>query len=707
VVDNSGGDSDLVSQVSVTGTEESAAKLDAYADSGAKAFEKLNTAAQGSAAGVKKASDEVSAAAAQSGAALNEVSKVQISKEAATRLRDIQSAAQSLTIEIKRGLKDITEFAAKVTTLAAAGVAAGAGILKLASGVAKAASSSSDALDKQAAATIAANNSQLAATTGAINYESAQRKLFQQLQSGAITNQQYSASLLQLKQDYNEQIRVAAKVEAAQEAVRLENERVQKTLADRKAYQALIDTWGGPMLTSLITLGNAVNTTFTDFKNAVGPGIAAGFDVITSAIEGNSGSINKFFNEAGQKVKAFVTNNAAAIKTAIENVSTILSAVFNGIIAALPILLDLFNNKLVPAIKSVGTFLDGVASVINRVFGTEFTGGVIAALLILTKLTGGFKLLNVGIQLAGTALELLVAIFGPWGILIAAVVVGLVALAAAVDWSKLLADATAAGNGIIAFFQALPGQIIGFFTGLWTSVQTTAAAAVQFVMDAWNGIVGFFQGLPAQIGEIFTTIGQSIQDAFNTAVENVKSFFQDLSDSVMGFLQPIIDALKAIIALGSDASTAGGTASPGFASGGSVMAKRGHVRGAGSSTSDSIAAWLSNNEFVMRAKAVQKYGTDFMHAINSGSLDPSQIMRFAAGGLVQRISLPSLGLSASGAGGASGRSADNVLNLTIGGESFEGLMMPEHVATRMTKFAIAQQNRSAGRKPAWVGGGKS
>jgi len=56
--------------------------------------------------------------------------------------------------------------------------------------------------------------------------------------------------------------------------------------------------------------------------------------------------------------------------------------------------------------------------------------------------------------------------------------------------------------------------------------------------------------------------------------------------------------------------TVGGTANIARASGG-------HVRGPGTDTSDSIPALLSDGEFVMRAKAVKKYGLSKMHAMNA------------------------------------------------------------------------------------------
>jgi len=53
------------------------------------------------------------------------------------------------------------------------------------------------------------------------------------------------------------------------------------------------------------------------------------------------------------------------------------------------------------------------------------------------------------------------------------------------------------------------------------------------------------------------------------------------------------------------------------------------VYGPGTGTSDSIPAWLSNGEWVIKAASVAKYGPAFMSALNSGTLP-----RYAAGGPV-------------------------------------------------------------------------
>ena len=66
-----------------------------------------------------------------------------------------------------------------------------------------------------------------------------------------------------------------------------------------------------------------------------------------------------------------------------------------------------------------------------------------------------------------------------------------------------------------------------------------------------------------------------------------------------------------------------------------AAATGGYITGAGTSTSDSIPAKLSNGEYVVKAAAVKKYGVDYLHAINTGRLH-----RYATGGLVSNASSP-------------------------------------------------------------------
>ncbi|MGS7873632.1 phage tail length tape measure family protein, partial [Stenotrophomonas forensis] len=73
-------------------------------------------------------------------------------------------------------------------------------------------------------------------------------------------------------------------------------------------------------------------------------------------------------------------------------------------------------------------------------------------------------------------------------------------------------------------------------------------------------------------------------------------------------------------------------------------AQGGPVSGPGTSTSDSIAAWLSDGEFVARAKVVRQPGAlAFLHAFNAIGMDAVRrwgAYAFADGGLVSQM--PSL-----------------------------------------------------------------
>jgi len=64
-------------------------------------------------------------------------------------------------------------------------------------------------------------------------------------------------------------------------------------------------------------------------------------------------------------------------------------------------------------------------------------------------------------------------------------------------------------------------------------------------------------------------------------------------------------------------------------------AKGSYIQGAGTATSDSNLAWVSNGEYIVKASSVRKYGVAAMDAINAG--------RYASGGLIVAPGLPSAG----------------------------------------------------------------
>ncbi|KPG47288.1 hypothetical protein [Mycobacteroides immunogenum] len=79
---------------------------------------------------------------------------------------------------------------------------------------------------------------------------------------------------------------------------------------------------------------------------------------------------------------------------------------------------------------------------------------------------------------------------------------------------------------------------------------------------------------------------------------------------------------------------------PNFIGEGHGYAGGGILRGAGTGTSDSMLARVSNGEFITRAASVAKYGPSLFHALNEGKIDPSALPGYADGDQVLIPGLP-------------------------------------------------------------------
>lgn len=95
------------------------------------------------------------------------------------------------------------------------------------------------------------------------------------------------------------------------------------------------------------------------------------------------------------------------------------------------------------------------------------------------------------------------------------------------------------------------------------------------------------------------------------------------------------EIISAAMISASSASTGANAGSSAIGAAAVAAATGGYITGAGTSTSDSIPAKLSNGEYVVKAASVKKYGVDYLHAINTGRLH-----RYATGGLVSNVSRP-------------------------------------------------------------------
>jgi hypothetical protein len=299
-------------------------------------------------------------------------------------------------------------------------------------------------------------------------------------------------------------------------------------------------------------------------------------------------------------------------------------------------------------------------------------------------------------------------------------------------WDNIVAYATRAGSAISATITSWWNKLFG--TGAQTQnsdteetlkdivdltekaagefkpLGTAATTAADQVNTAFEQIKAQMTSLPTdiideetfvspfrRIVEVVTELfSVQLPAALQSAGESIRSVMSSIADSVEETLSRILEALARARAAAAEASSLGSSGG-----GGSGFASGGYVRGAGSGTSDSIPAWLSNGEFVIRAAAVKQYGLSFLRAVNGMRLNPGRMKlgmpAFAMGGLVDtssRIAPPSVG---GGGGGMPGAA----FNLFIGGESFGTVYAPEHTAANLQRFAAQSQTRSAGRKPGW------
>lgn len=263
---------------------------------------------------------------------------------------------------------------------------------------------------------------------------------------------------------------------------------------------------------------------------------------------------------------------------------------------------------------------------------------------------------------------------------------------ALVDLKKAAEDLLKESTGK-GFSDFLTGEINAVTKGLQDAA-TEIRDAAAFITTTWETIKRPFQFLSGggqsatedqtQLVQSFREAGgqsaAAFVDGFAPVTPQILSIFQSLRESIVAlFSTPIPVNLQA---------QSGFFGTPfGFAGGGMI-------RGPGTTTSDSIMAFLSNWEFVQPARAVQYYGLEFMEAIRQLKLPRDFVGRFAMGGLARSVSGNRF------AGGGQVRSGNPVI-LKIDRQTFNMTAGDDTVAA-LKRFSVAAQLASTGRKPSWV-----
>ena len=243
-------------------------------------------------------------------------------------------------------------------------------------------------------------------------------------------------------------------------------------------------------------------------------------------------------------------------------------------------------------------------------------------------------------------------------------------------WERIKSDFSAGAASAGAIFSTFAESIRQSGETLGTLLGQAIQNGLQALNDVWNWIAQGFQNA-------FNAAASAAQSALAT----IGSYIEEAIAKVQSLIDRLVQASG--VAAGSDLS--GGSGNSGYATGG-------FVTGPGTGTSDSIPAWLSHGEFVVRAAAVSHWGVDLFRALNSMRLTTPRISlglpAFADGGLVGAVAA---------AGQGQGRTGQS-FTLNIDGKSFPGLTGSPDTLQRLQDYAaLKQMSATAKRPPSRIG----
>ena len=143
-------------------------------------------------------------------------------------------------------------------------------------------------------------------------------------------------------------------------------------------------------------------------------------------------------------------------------------------------------------------------------------------------------------------------------------------------WSSFTQFLGSCVQGIIGFFQQLPGMIggffqsaaqfaqtawsgiTGFFSGIWTAITTTASnaatmiggflqSAFTFVQGVWSGITGFFSGIWNAVTSAASAAGSAIGGFLQAAASTVRGIWGGITGFFSGIWNGIVSGVQGAV----------------------------------------------------------------------------------------------------------------------------------------------------------------
>ena len=312
-----------------------------------------------------------------------------------------------------------------------------------------------------------------------------------------------------------------------------------------------------------------------------------------------SPAFRAFINSIVKGFKSIVAWAMPIIKTVGGFLVKAIDALFKKVNAAMPtikrVIGDVFaaisgfvkkyiipawNNILLPAIQKFWNVVKAVFPVIKRLFGALFS----AVKFYITKIF--IPVWKIIFKVIGAFLPLVRRIFGA-----VKTVVGSVFKFVGFVWKNVLAPV----------FRGI-GKALGVMGGVFKTVFDKVKDIFSGFKTAFGKLWDFIKGIIDKIKNAFGTVKDAIGNAFSNLGGAVKgglnTFIGFLNDKLIGPLNSVTSKFGMDIP---DIKT--------FATGGKVV-------GPGTATSDSIAARLSNGEFVVKTQAAKALGYKNLEHMN-------------------------------------------------------------------------------------------
>lgn len=680
----------ITQRIAFVGGEEMEVQLKQIGDAGAAAFVRLKAAADNASGfGVKLslAIDQVKAGLVELGASATKASQ---------GFNNLESAGKTVEQRFKTAAIAVVGF---TTAVAALVVKAGFATEEIEKGAAAAQLSTNDYQSLRNAFIVGGagaetfdnlvkrlNNSFGVNGEEAQKLQKAQNDLGKEFASGKINSQQYSDSILKLQEDARENVTAFTQLGITfdsvggktKEAVLKTLEQINKLEPGIKRARLELEVFGrsgvaADKLASTITLLRAdiegVIPKFDEFELKIGAQMTTAVRILGEVADNSAKKLLLLFapdvtllanaltagiNSGFKRLEDIIADLEVKIRPFINEVADFLAfgkVDPNGQLkVVLQVLTDIgkaivFIGSVVSTVfGALEKALDPVAVAINKVFGTDIDGRVIAIIALVTAFSGALSLIAPIITIitaAATALDfVLVAAFGPAGAIIAGIALLTAAFAflAKDTFPSVQAAWDVVADAISNSFKFLEDQLTQFVD----NVKKIASAVASLFSSAQSGAGG---GQATDVGGAGFASGGKVNGRGSST-----------SDSILSWLSngEFVQRAAAVGYYGAD-----------------FMSKLNN---------------LAIPKSLLRGLSGFADG-GFVGAISR----KMEIPAFANGGMVQAI----VGNQQSAGG--------RPFVLNINGERFDGLTAEDRTFDRLKTFAVKRTVQSAGRKPLWVG----